>query len=319
MPLIAAAATAGATRRRASSNGTGFWHSTYLGANRYRPDAAPPPAPGALYPMAFLVEQDAGSTVSAHFHQADQFQVMLAGEGTLGTHEVGPVAVHFTAAFSAYGPIRAGADGLTYFTLRNGWDPGARYMPGARTELPRPRRHREAVGAPDAVPADPAALAAGASICVPALKQEPDGLAAWRYRLPAGAHLAGPDPAAGAGQDLGGAGGHAAPRRRRPAAAVLPVRQPRRTGPDGGRRRRRDGGARAAIPPPPDARQQRLNTNGRNDRRRDTFGFASIGSGPDPVLRRETSVCRWPGHSRPSRCPPDQRHRTDSRYHRRPI
>ncbi len=200
MPLIAAAATAGATRRRASSNGTGFWHSTYLGANRYRPDAAPPPAPGALYPMAFLVEQDAGSTVSAHFHQADQFQVMLAGEGTLGTHEVGPVAVHFTAAFSAYGPIRAGADGLTYFTLRNGWDPGARYMPGARTELPRPRRHREAVGAPDAVPADPAALAAGASICVPALKQEPDGLAAWRYRLPAGAHLAGPDPAAGAGQ-----------------------------------------------------------------------------------------------------------------------
>ena len=197
MPLIAAAATAQATRRRASSDGTGFWHTTYLGANRYRPDTAPPPAPGTLYPMAFLVEQDPASTVRAHFHQADQFQVMVAGDGTLGTHAVIPGAVHFTAAYSAYGPIRAGAEGLTYFTLRNGWDPGARYMPGARTELPRPRRHREAVGAPVPVPAD---LAATAPIRLPVVAEAADGLAAWRYRLPAGAAVSGADPAAGAGQ-----------------------------------------------------------------------------------------------------------------------
>lgn len=200
MPLIADADTARATRRRASSNGTGFWHTTYLGANRYRPDAAPPPLPGALYPMAFLVEQDAGSTVGAHFHQADQFQVLVAGDGTLGTHAVGPVAVHFTAAFSAYGPIHAGTQGLSYFTLRNGWDPGARYMPGARTELPRPRRHREAVGATIPLVADPAALGTTAPCCEPVLPEQLDGLAAWRYRFPADAALAGPDPATGAGQ-----------------------------------------------------------------------------------------------------------------------
>ena len=196
MPLIAAAEAASATRRRASSNGMGFWHTTCLGGSRYRPDPGPPPPPGALYAMAFMVEQDPDTTVQAHFHQADQFQVVVAGGGTLGTHAVAPVAVHFTAAYSAYGPIRAGADGLAYFTLRNGWDPGARYMPGARGDLPRPRRHREAIGAPAPVRADPAA----GPTCEPALPAGPDGLAAWRYRLPAGAPLAGPDPAASAGQ-----------------------------------------------------------------------------------------------------------------------
>jgi hypothetical protein len=194
--MIADADAVRTTRRRAASNGTGFWHTTYLGTNRYQPDAPPPPAPGALYPMAFLVEQDPASTVGAHFHQADQFQVLVAGDGTLGTHPVAPVTVHFTAAFSAYGPIRAGTAGLSYFTLRNGWDPGARYMPGARGDLPRPRRHREAVGEPAPLRAEPVHRATRA----PALAQDPDGLAAWRYILPAGESLAGPDPAAGRGQ-----------------------------------------------------------------------------------------------------------------------
>ena len=198
MPVIAAAAAAHATRRRALSNGVGFWHTTYIGANRYRPDAAGPPPPGTLYPMAFLVEQDADQTVGAHFHQADQFQVMVAGEGTLGRHAVAPVTVHFTGAYSPYGPIRAGAEGVSYFTLRNGWDPGARYMPGARAELPRPRTYREAVS-PALAPAN-GAIHAEAAPAVPVLGGESDGLAAWRYRLGAGAALTGPDPAAGAGQ-----------------------------------------------------------------------------------------------------------------------
>lgn len=204
MPVIAAAEAARATRRRAESHGVPFWHTTYLGANRYRPDAAGPPPPGALYPMAFLVEQDAEQTVGAHFHQADQFQVMLAGEGMLGRHAVAAVTVHFTGAYSPYGPIRAGGEGLTYFTLRNGWDPGARYMPGARADLPRPRQYREAVGPALAPPSGAigAEAAAGGPVpgAEPVLAAEPDGLAAWRYRLAPGAALTGPDPATGAGQ-----------------------------------------------------------------------------------------------------------------------
>src|SRR5712664_2592678 len=92
------------------------------------PDA-PDPEMGTLFPMAFLVEQDPGTTATAHYHQANQFQLIVAGQATMGTHEVNPPTVHFAAAHTAYGPIRASNDvGVSYFTLRNGFDPGARFM-----------------------------------------------------------------------------------------------------------------------------------------------------------------------------------------------
>lgn len=193
MPVTIAAEAALATRRRAVSNSVGFWHTAFIGGTRYRPDTAPPPGPDTIYPVAFLVEQDPDMLVGAHFHRSDQFQVMVQGGGRLGTHDTGPVAVHFAGAFTAYGPIRSGPEGLHYFTLRNGWDPGARYMPGARADLPRPRRHREALGR---LSASAAPTAAREVILGP----EPDGLAAWRWRLGDGARLDGPDPQAGRGQ-----------------------------------------------------------------------------------------------------------------------
>ncbi len=182
MPMIVTADQARPTRRRASSNGTGFLLTSYIGANRYTPDVAPPREPDAIYPMAFLVEQDAGAVVSAHYHQADQFQVIVAGAGRLGRHDVAPGAVHFVGAWSAYGPLVAGPGGLHYFTLRNGWDPGARYMefPDNRRALrARPRQHRESVGT--------TAVAA-------------DGLCVNRLVLTADQPIIGLDPASGAGQ-----------------------------------------------------------------------------------------------------------------------
>jgi hypothetical protein len=184
MPVIASADTARATRHRASSNGTPFWFTSYIGANRYtRAEADAVPGPDTIYPMAFLVEQDANSIVGAHYHQADQFQVIVGGSGRLGQHDVSHAAVHFAGAFSAYGPLAAGTGGLHYFTLRNGWDPGARYMefPDNRANLRGiPRRHREVVG-------DVGEAA-------------PDGLCARRHELPAGTSITGADPASGAGQ-----------------------------------------------------------------------------------------------------------------------
>ena len=195
MTLIATAEASRANRRRAiAGDGMGFWHTLYLGTTRYNMAAGEAdPAPGAIFPMAFLVEQYAGEVANAHFHQADQFQVVVAGEGTLGSHAVRPFCVHFAGAYTAYGPIRAGAGGLTYFTLRNGFDPGARYMMReenrAALRAVRPRRHREAV-------AGPLDIGSGGVVLGP----EPDGMAAWQYRVGPGEDVAGPSPANGLGQ-----------------------------------------------------------------------------------------------------------------------
>ena len=198
MPLLASADTARVNRRRGSAaDGVTFWHTLYLGTSRYNmAPGTPDPDSQALFPMAFLVEQDPGSTASAHYHQQDQFQLVVGGHGTMGLHEIRPVTVHFTGAHTAYGPIKASPDqGVWYFTLRNGFDPGARFMtmPENRAALRtiEGRRHREAVAGPLTPPTAPTETLLG---------PEPDGMTAWRYALPAGGRMTGPDPADGRGQ-----------------------------------------------------------------------------------------------------------------------
>jgi hypothetical protein len=194
MPLLASADAARVNRRRGSApDGVTFWHTLYLGTSRYNmaPGEAEPDL-GALFPMAFLVEQDPGSTAQSHYHQQDQFQLIVHGNAVMGTHAVQPLTVHFSGAYTAYGPIRASADeGVWYFTLRNGFDPGARFMtmPENRVALRAVpgRKHREAVNGP-------------LSFDEVALPPEPDGMGAWRYRIGAGEKIVGPDPATGRGQ-----------------------------------------------------------------------------------------------------------------------
>ena len=188
--------------RRKTGNG---WHTTFIGDNRNTlKEGQAAPEAGVLYPMAFLVEKEPHAVVKPHFHQADQYQVVVQGGGRLGTHDVGTVAVHYTDAWSAYGPIVAADDGIAWFTLRNAWDSGARYMPAAREQLRVARQqnfsHREATAPPMPV-LGPAELARTDQVsCVMVLEQTVDGLASWRYRLPAGASLSGPAPGEGGGQ-----------------------------------------------------------------------------------------------------------------------
>jgi hypothetical protein len=198
MTLVASADTARVNRRRGSAaDGVTFWHTLYLGTTRYNmAPGAPDPTPEALSPMAFLVEQDPGSTANAHYHQQDQFQLVVAGYGTLGLHEVRPTTVHFTGAHTAYGPIRASQDeGVTYFTLRNGFDPGARFMtmPENRVALRTipGRKHRESVAGPLQSPTTPTETLLG---------PDPDGMTAWRYSVAPGEPVTGPDPMKGRGQ-----------------------------------------------------------------------------------------------------------------------
>src|SRR5947209_4589797 len=89
-------------------NGTGFWRTGLITS----------PAQERVSPQAFLVEQDPDSVIEPHFHLENEFQVMVAGSGSLGRHPVEPVSVHYAGAHTGYGPIASGSDGLSYFTLR---------------------------------------------------------------------------------------------------------------------------------------------------------------------------------------------------------
>ena len=123
---------------------------TYMGTNQIQLAAgAAQERPGSVdpqttYPMAYVVSQAPDSTVQAHYHQADQFQLFVGGSGRIGVHTVQPLTVHFAGANSPYGPLIAGNSGLQYVTLRRSWDPGAKWMPDSAPQLRRmqARRHR---------------------------------------------------------------------------------------------------------------------------------------------------------------------------------
>jgi hypothetical protein len=201
MIVTADSSIAHRTNRRRTPNG---WNTTFIGQNRATLKPGDPvPSSDGLYPMAFLVEKDAAAVVHPHFHQADQYQVVVQGSGRLGLHDVSSVAVHYTDAYSAYGPIVAADEGISWFTLRNAWDPGARYMTQHRRQLREARarhQHREATCGPlpPLTEQERAALTAPTANAV--IAEAADGLGTWRYTVPASGSVTGPDPSAGGGQ-----------------------------------------------------------------------------------------------------------------------
>jgi hypothetical protein len=181
--------------------------TTYIGTNIAQRRAAGlvdekwEPEGAATYPMAFLVEQHAHAITPPHFHRADQFQVFVGGSGEFGGQAVKPVTLHFAGAYSPYGPIVAGPGGIDYFTLRNGWDAGPQWMPEKRSELKASGRKYRGIVAASWTQASKAELASSTYVTSTALiEPEPDGCAAWAFRLPPDATFTGPDPAAGGGQ-----------------------------------------------------------------------------------------------------------------------
>ena len=104
------------------------------------------------HPQGFLVSQPPGSVTPPHFHETNQFQVFVGGSGRLGKRRADPVTVQFAGGHTPYGPIAAEDRGIRYFTLRQAWDPGAKYMPAMRGRLvrgppaPAPRAEGGAAG-----------------------------------------------------------------------------------------------------------------------------------------------------------------------------
>ena len=95
-----------------------------------------------LSPTAFLVEQPPHCTLEPHFHRQNQFQVFVEGNGTIGSQPLDCVLVHYAGAYTGYGPVISGPQGIKYFTIRSVCESG--YIPAtqAREKMVRgPKRH----------------------------------------------------------------------------------------------------------------------------------------------------------------------------------
>jgi hypothetical protein len=189
-------------------NGTDTWVSSYIGVNSVErrstglaprePVGYPPP----LEPIAFLVEQAANMSIPGHYHQADQFQVFLTHGGKFGIKPIDALTIHYAAAFSPYAPINAEQEKVMYFTLRNGWDPGAKWMPESKDHLlANKKTYRSGVGHTPALFGE----ADGPQNLTEIERSEvvpfnEDGMGVALYQCPAHTRFTGPAPAQGAGQ-----------------------------------------------------------------------------------------------------------------------
>lgn len=140
-------------------------------------------------PQAYLVMQPPGSVTRPHFHQTNQFQVFVAGGGTVGKLRADPLTVQYAGANTPYGPIKAEDGGIHYFTLRQEWDSGAKWLPAKRDVLVKGMQ-RQVVGV----------ASVDAAVDETLIAPTEDGLLALRLTLEPGETRALPDAAEGGGQ-----------------------------------------------------------------------------------------------------------------------
>jgi hypothetical protein len=146
--------------------------------------------PGSGLPQSFRVENTPHRHLGTHFLEVDQFQVIVRGTGTLGRHVLEPFMVHFSRAFTPYGPIVAGADGVEWLTLRMRRDEGSQHLPERREAL-LAVKNREPWQVSERLPFEEVADD-GKLQPLPAIRDE-RGLGAFAVRVKAGEELTLPD------------------------------------------------------------------------------------------------------------------------------
>jgi len=132
-------------------------------------------------PCGHSVTQSAEHAVKPHFHEADQFQVVIDGAGHVGGHPVQVGSIHYADGFAGYGPIVAQDGGLTYLTLRSSFDTTHHRLP-YEAERAKGRRGRQHMAEVD--------YAAGAAGLVTLVSRD-DGMGVRQQRLAPGEALAG--------------------------------------------------------------------------------------------------------------------------------
>lgn len=185
-------------RKTGKGRSTGFarWRTEFMG-NR---------AEGEVIdrPQAFLVELAPQATISAHFHVVDEFQVIVAGNGMLGRNPTPSIALHYVDHHTAYGPITAGAFGLSFFTLRAQSDTGSVTLktPGYK-DLMKPSKKRYLLKENLALSTEPVLQnrsEASMEKVFDGLQDDGDGLGASIMRLGGHGSTTGPDPKKTGGQ-----------------------------------------------------------------------------------------------------------------------
>lgn len=183
-------------RTGTSSNGQRRWYTDFIG-QQIVPEIKDAP-------QSHYTEMDANGVIVPHFHQVDQFQIMVSGNGSIGRNALPLVGLHYADHHTAYGPINAGPYGLGLFTIRAQSDPGAIYIgkPGYKEKLkPSRKRYLLAENIPLSISS---VLENRNEIALDSVLEKDadvsDGLGAFMLRMGAGARTSGPDPKATGGQ-----------------------------------------------------------------------------------------------------------------------
>ena len=157
-------------------------------------------------PHASLNHYDPGRATysGTHFHVRDQFQVVVAGKGRIGRHDLAPYCVHFTRAYTPYGPLVTDGAGLTFMVMRAHLDEGAQHFPEALEQLKSvPDREPWQVTRSVTFPTLQSGTAAADAVLQAVSGLTDDrGLAAYALSMKPNAAVLAPDPARGDGQYL---------------------------------------------------------------------------------------------------------------------
>ena len=96
------------------SPGTGIQH---WGTVFFGPRTSTEAGPG---PQATMSELQANEAIRPHFHGVTMFQLFIAGSGTIGNRgqKLKPLTIQFKDRYTAYGPVTAGPQGLSFVALR---------------------------------------------------------------------------------------------------------------------------------------------------------------------------------------------------------
>jgi rubredoxin len=178
-----------------------------------RPGSTTPGSPGSINTTFFRAKRDAPDAPTAainrypagvsrysaaHFHEVDQFQVIIDGSGEFGRHHVEPYCVHFSRAYTPYGPLQSSKEtGWAFLVLRSRFDPGAQRFPAALEKLKQiPDRQPWQVTAKVGFPEPKASVNVREipEIC------DGNGLLTSTISMAPGARTTTPDPSMGDGQ-----------------------------------------------------------------------------------------------------------------------